>query len=376
MDSDSLTRRRYLGLAAAVAAGTAGCSGSGETVGQTGTNATADRTGPATADNGANASSGEGTANGEGSVYTRLYREIVGSVVQIRAPGGGLGSGFVYGEEHVVTNYHVVTDADRVDVLYSRGQSVTGTVVGTDAYSDLAVVRVRNRPDYAAPLPLAETEPQIGTEVAVIGSPFGLEGSLTSGIVSGVDRLIPSPAADFRIPNAIQTDASVNPGNSGGPLVNLDGVVQGVVNSGGGENIAFAISAPLVRRVVPALIRRGRYRHPYLGVQLIDVTEAVARANDLRRARGLLVVGVLPGAPAEGELRGSDSTAQVDGFSVPTGGDVVLAVDGRRIESVQDFYSYLALNASPGETITLTVLRDGERRQVRVELGARPPPQA
>ncbi|WP_129112631.1 S1C family serine protease [Halegenticoccus tardaugens] len=348
MDADSLTRRACLGLlGSAVGVGVAGSPGAAQS---TGTDGSADR-----------------------SVFTRLYRETVGSVVLIRVPGGALGSGFVVDDRHVATNYHVVTDSERVDVGFSRGESSIGDVVGTDAYTDLAAVRVRP-PSYAEPLRLAETDPAIGTEVAVIGSPYGLRGSLTTGVVSGVDRLVPSPARGYRIPNAVQTDASVNPGNSGGPLVNLDGTVLGVVSSGGGENVAFAVSAPLARRVVPALVDAGRYRHSYLGVRLTDVTDAVARANDLGRSRGLLVVDVLAGGPAAGALRGSDSTATVGGFSVPTGGDVIVAVDGRRVRSVQDFQSYLALETSPGRRVTLAVLRDGRRRRIRVALGARPPP--
>lgn len=382
MSDRDMDRRRYLSLAAtAVAAGVAGCSG-----GQSGPGAGATSAGAATGEGGAAAgaattSSGTGNSSDrqlggrEESVYTRLYERTVGSVVLIRAPGGSLGTGWVYDKSHIVTNYHVVTGAETVDVRFSREASVAGEVVGRDPYADLAVIRVPELPDYAEPLPLAKEEPAIGTRVAVIGSPYGLEGSLTEGVVSGVNRRVPSPAkgTDYRIPNAIQTSAPVNPGNSGGPLVNLEGTVLGVVNSGGGENIAFAISAPLVRQVVPALIEDGTYQHPYLGVNVVDVTQVVAEANDLQQARGLLVTEVDAGSPAAGTLRASQREARVNGFSVPVGGDVVLAVGGKEVESVQGFYSYLELNARPGETVTLTVLRDGERRQVTVEVGAREP---
>lgn len=307
---------------------------------------------------------------GDESVYTRVYRETVGSVVLVRAPGGGLGSGFVYDREHVVTNYHVVTDNEHVDVQFSRGASVTGAVVGTDSYSDLAVVRPESQPEYAGRLPLHPEEPAIGQRVAVVGSPYGLEGSMTNGIVSGVDRVVPSPQGEFEIPNAIQTDAPVNPGNSGGPLVNLDAEVLGVVNAGGGENIAFAISAALVERVVPTLISEGAYDHPYLGIDTVDVTPAVARANDLDRTSGVLVTDVAGGSPAAGVLQPSTDTEQVDGFQVPVGGDIVLSLGDHPVESPRDLRSTLELNATPGQPIQLSLRRDGERMAVSVEVGA------
>jgi S1-C subfamily serine protease len=163
----------------------------------------------------------------------------------------------------------------------------------------------------------------------------------------------------------------VNPGNSGGPLVDLDRKVLGVVNSGGGDNIAFAISSALVERVASGIIETGEYDHPFIGVGLADVTPAVAEANGLERARGLLVANVVDGVPAADVLQGSTGSTRVDGFRVPTGGDVILSVDGRRVDSTRELLSYLELNASPGETVEFTVLRDGEERTVSVELVAR-----
>ena len=365
----SRTRREFLGaLGVAAAAGLAGCSADSD-VAPTATDGGATTTARETA-SGQNAAVSPSGA-GEGSAYTRVYRQTIGSVVQILVPNGGLGSGFVYDGSHVVTNYHVVTDHERVQVQFSQGESVTGRVVGTDRHTDLAVVRVENRPDYAAPLSLVTEEPVIGTRVAAIGSPYGLQGSLTTGVVSGVNRLVPSPNADFSIPNAIQTDAPVNPGNSGGPLVNLAGEVLGVINSGGGNDIAFAISAPLVRKVVPSLIDDGTYRHPYMGVQLVDVTEAVARANGLDRARGLLVRDVVRGSPAANVLQPSTGAERVSGFQVPVGGDVIVSVNGHEVSSRQALLSYLELNTSPGETVRLGIIRDGERQTVQLTLGAR-----
>lgn len=357
------TRRDFLGtVSAAGAAALAGCSdalsGAAETTRSPESTAATDTP---------NASSPEEFED----AFVELYDRTVGSVVAIRVPGGGLGSGFVYEGNHVVTNYHVVTDADTVEVQYARGQSVTGRIVGTDRHSDLAVVRAERRPGYASPLPLHTAEPEIGTPAAAIGSPYGLEGSMTSGIVSGVNRLVPSPSADFRIPNTIQTDVPVNPGNSGGPLVNLNEEVLGVVNSGGGDNIAFAISAALVERVVPAIIQTGEYNHPFVGVDLVDVTPAVAEANGLQRTDGVLVTKVVENTSAAGILQGSTGTERVNGFTVPTGGDVILSIGGRQIESPREFLSYLELQGSPGETVQLTIIRDGRKRTVSVELSSR-----
>lgn len=307
---------------------------------------------------------------GEESAYQQVYDKTATSVALVRTPSRNLGSGWVYDDQgHVVTNAHVVGDSNRVELQFSRGQTIPADVVGMDKLSDLAVLNATERPSYATPLPLANSQPAIGTRVAVIGSPYALRGTLTSGIVSGVNRLLPNPRADFLLPNAIQTDAPVNPGNSGGPLVDLDGTVLGVVNSGGAENIAFAISAAMVQRVVPALIQDGEYVHPTLGVRTTKVTDTVARANNLEHTRGLLVVEADPEGPAAAKVRGSDSRTQIRGLTVPVGGDVILSIDGHEVSTRQDLISYVRLQTSPGETVSLTVLHDGERQTVKVELG-------
>jgi serine protease Do len=255
-----------------------------------------------------------------------------------------------------VTNAHVVSNARSVRVRFSQGQWRSATVVGTDPSSDLAVLKVQNPPQYAKPLPLVENEPPIGTKVAAIGSPYSLEGTITSGIVSAVNRSIPAPNGR-KIPDAIQTDAPVNPGNSGGPLLNLQGEVMGVVSSGGGENLAFAVSAALMKRVLPALIEDGDYDYAYLGIVPQTVTPSVAERVGLNQPRGVLVRRVRSGTPAAGTLRQ---------------GDVILAINGTRIDSREQLSSYLALQASPGETVKITVLRNGERQTVSLTLGTRP----
>ncbi len=380
-----MRRRTVLGLVGStLVAGCSGLTGSGETGGDNAT--TGAPAGPESTESPSVTRSP--SASGPESVYTRVYREVSSSIAQIlvqSAQGAGQGTGFVVDDRHVVTNYHVVTPgvsggsptgpaADEVSVRFEDASQREASVVGRDIFSDLAVVRVESMPDAATPLSFVDHEPVIGQEVVAIGNPYGLAGSVSAGIVSGTNRLIPSPAG-VPIPDAIQTDAAVNPGNSGGPLVGLEGDVLGVVNSGGGDNIAFAISAPLARRVVPGLIEDGEYRHSFVGVSLTEVTPTVARANDLGMSppRGLIVLRTLEGTPAEGVLQGSEQE-QVDGTTVPVGGDVILEIGGREVNTLEAFSAYLALETRPGETVSVTVLRDGERQSVDVTLTDRPDP--
>ncbi|MFB6172381.1 MAG: S1C family serine protease [Haloarculaceae archaeon] len=350
MDTNATSRRQALALSGAALAGAlAGCL------------APTDRSAPAQADD----------ATDDASVYTRVYRETVGSVVLVQTDDGQ-GSGFVVDGQHLLTNYHVVAGAQSVQVRFREGEWRPGRAVGSDAYSDLAVVSVPDRPEYARPLAF-QTDPTVGQEVVVLGNPFGLDGTLTTGVVSGVNRAIPSPAG-YTIPDAVQTDAAVNPGNSGGPIVSLAGDVLAVVNSGGGDNVAFGISAALARRVVPALIESGTYDHPYLGASFVDVTPAIAAANGLDPAQGIVVVEVVEGGPADGALRPSQGSAVVGGRQLPVGGDVVVAIDDERVKTLEDLSSHLALQTRPGDATTLTVLRDGEPRSVEVRLGTRPRP--
>jgi len=373
-----LSRRRLLAAtgAAAASAASAGCSGltrtvsEGETAGESGQS---DGGGDAAGDAGGAADGTDGAAP-----FAAVYEETIGSVVTVRVytgSGRGGGSGFVRGDGTVVTNQHVVEDAEDIDVAFTDGEWTTAAVLGTDAYADLAVLSPDERPQYATPLALREADPPVGTRVMALGNPFQLEASASSGIVSGVDRSLPAPN-DFPIPDAIQTDAAVNPGNSGGPLVDLDGDVVGVITAGGGENIGFAISAPLARRVVPALAETGSYAHAYVGVQLVTVTPPVARANDLGMddPRGVLVADVVDGAPADGVLRGSPDTERVRGVAYPVGGDVVLSLDGVPTPTLEALSTYIALETSPGDEMAVEVLREGSRETVEVTLGERPPP--
>ena len=269
--------------------------------------------------------------------YEELYRETIPSVVSVyvtsgrsRRPGSsGAGSGFVFDVEdggssthrtgsevesdghpgYVVTNQHVVRTAEEIELRFSTGEWRTGTVTGTDAYTDLAVIYVEDLPAYATSLPVATTNPIPGESVAALGNPMGLDGTITTGIVSGTNRSMRT-GNSFSIPDVVQTDAPINPGNSGGPLVTLDGEVVGVNRARSGDNLGFAISPEILTRVVPSLIADGTYHHSYLDVRTIDVSPAVAEANGLEEPRGVLVVDVSLG-PSSAALKGRTAP---DGF--------------------------------------------------------------
>jgi serine protease Do len=307
-----------------------------------------------------------------------VYRRVVDSVVAVRVDGGAgqaaRGTAWVYDQNHVVTNEHVVSDAESASVRFDDAGWRDARVVGTDVYSDLAVLSVARKPAEATPLTLVQREPPIGSSVVAVGNPFGLTGSISTGVVSGRNRALPAPNG-FSIPDAVQTDAPVNPGNSGGPLVDMDGQVVGVINSGGGDNIGFAISASMVRRVVPSLIQTGTYDHSYMGVSIRDVTPDIQEANDLPVSRGLYVDEAVDGGPAEGVLQGTTGSELVDGRQVPTGGDVIVSMGRTEIQTSQTLSTFLALETSPGDTVEVTILRDGERKEVLLSLGSRPDPQ-
>ncbi|MFC6836330.1 S1C family serine protease [Halomarina ordinaria] len=315
--------------------------------------------------------------------YEELYRSTIPSVVSIYLAGdgrtpGGAGSGFVFDvdstseerEGYVVTNHHVVGTNPSVDVRFSDGDWRVGEVVGADAYTDLAVVRVPDHPEDAAALPLAASNPVPGTPVAALGNPMGLDGSLTTGVVSGASRSMPTRDG-FAIPDTVQTDAPINPGNSGGPLVTTDGTVVGVNRARGGDNIGFAVSAEVAARVVPALVEDGEYRHSYLKVRTLDVSPTVAEANGLAEVRGVLVVDVGDG-PGRAALRGATGTRRVRGRDVPVGGDVVTHIDGERVDTHEQLMRYLLLETRPGETVAVDLVRDGRERRVDLALAERP----
>ena len=307
----------------------------------------------------------------------RLYEETIDSVVTVYVvgeDGSSSGSGFVYDDAgHLVTNFHVIDSAGTVDVKFGdRGEWRRASVVGVDRRTDLAVLEIEEPPASATPLSTAADPPRQGAPAVAIGSPLRLEGTITTGTVSGVDRALRLPSGPL-VPDGIQTDAAINPGNSGGPLLNADGAVIGVNTvRADGDNVGFAVSAAIVDRVVPALIASGDYTHPYLGVETRTVVPAIAAANDLGETSGAAVVRVDPEGPAAGLLRGPQRAETVDGQRVPVGGDVIVRVGESRIGDDHDLLRHVALETEPGESVDVEVLRAGSRETVAVELGERP----
>jgi serine protease Do len=298
----------------------------------------------------------------------------------------GAGSGFVWDKEgHIVTNNHVVDGADKISVTFYDGTTVSGKVVGTDPDSDLAVVKVDLPADRLQPVQVADsTQVKVGQMAVAIGNPFALEGTMTVGFVSALGRLLPVESSDaqtpgYSIPDVIQTDAPINPGNSGGVLVDDQGRVIGVTSAiispvRASAGIGFAIPSAIVQKVVPALIKTGRYEHPWLGVSGISLNPDLAKAMELKSdQRGALVVDVVPGSPADkASLHGSDRQVEIDGQQMRVGGDVIVAIDGQAVKEFDDVVTYLARAADVEQKITLTVLRQGKEEKVEVTLAARP----
>ena len=319
---------------------------------------------------------------------TELYTQLNPGVVNIQVfvnqgfGGQGAGSGFILDEEgHIITNNHVVAQADEVTVIFYNGFEANAEVIGLDDDSDLAVLQVEELAEGAFPLVLGDSDQvQTGEWVVAIGNPFSLGGSITLGIVSAVGRSIPSGITPFAIPQAIQTDAAINPGNSGGPLLNLHGEVIGVnvqiLTSGttiANSGVGFAVPVNVVRRVVPVLIDQGGYEWPWLGVnQPASVNLLLVQANDLPTQQGVYIHEVVPGGPADqAGLEGSTGSKSVNGLPIPTGGDVILEVDGRPLASLDELLSEIAFR-NPGDDMEFTILRDGDEQQLTVTLEARP----
>jgi 2-alkenal reductase len=325
----------------------------------------------------------------EQSVLVDLYARVNPSVVNITIYGEqngqviplGQGSGFVHDQDgHIVTNAHVVDEAEQVEVTFSEGTILSADIVGEDLNSDLAVVKVDQLPDNASPLALgAMRELAVGQTVVAIGNPFGLEGTLTRGIISALGRNIPA-LTPFSIPQSIQTDAAINPGNSGGPLLNLEGEVIGVnaqIETNGtsrsNSGVGFAIPVSIVKLVVPDLIEKGEYEWSWLGVRGGNLSPTMVQADGLSVNKGAYIADVTPDGPAaDAGLQGASDTESIDGRTVPVGGDVIIAVDDTLVRSFDDLLIFIALKTRPGQEITLTVLRSGETQDIVVKLEERP----
>jgi S1-C subfamily serine protease len=282
-------------------------------------------------------------------------------------------------EGHIVTNWHVVQGASRVDVTFSEGDSVRATVVGVDPSTDLAVLDVDLPADALTPLPLgSSTSINVGDEVVAIGNPFGFDRTITKGIVSALHRVIQSPTG-FDIEDAIQTDAAINHGNSGGPLLNMRGEVVGVnsqIETGGiaqgNVGVGFAVPSNTVRQIAGQLIDTGKVERAYLGVFTQEITPELARRFDLASDDGVLIARVEPGTPAaDAGLRGGDREEFVDGQSYVLGGDIVTAVDGDAVATPEELRD-LILAKRPGDVIEVEINRDGTVQTISIELGRRP----
>lgn len=320
-------------------------------------------------------------------IMINLYDRINPSVVHISSsqnvpsffygtvPQEGTGSGFLYDDQgHIVTNNHVVSGADQLDVLLSNGLNLPATVVGTDPYYDLAVVKIELPAGIASPLELGDSSNlKVGQTVVAIGNPFGLDRTLTTGVISALGRRIETDAGTA-IGQAIQTDAAINPGNSGGPLLDARGRVVGIntaINSpsGGSVGIGFAVPVNIIKQVVPSLIKDGHYTHPSLGVQVAELGTEVA-SNDNSIQHGLLIVQMDSGGAAEkGGLQAATISVR-RGRYVVSGGDIITAVGGKPVASRNDLLLILEENYRPGDPVDITVVRDGKTITQTVTLGA------
>lgn len=325
----------------------------------------------------------------EQSLLVNLYARVNPAVVNLTIYGQnggqivplGQGSGFVYDESgSIITNDHVVEGAEQVEVTFSDGTIRDAEVIGQDPNSDLAVVKVDQLPEGIAPLPLGDmSELAVGQTVIAIGNPFGLDGTLTRGIISALGRTIPA-LTPFSIPQAIQTDAAINPGNSGGPLLDLHGHVIGVNaqietdgTSRSNSGVGFAIPVNVIQRVVPALIEEGKYEWSWLGVRGGNLVPTLVEAMNLPVERGAYILEVTAGGPAEqAGLRGANEEKVVNGLTIPVGGDVITAIEGQPINSFDDLLIYIAMQTSPGQKVNLTILRDGKTREISVLMEKRP----
>ena len=381
---------------------------------------------------------------------TEIFSKVQDSVVQVTTTNtdiagplnSGLGSGFVYDNDgHIITNYHVVALAslsgessnnisssnNNTDIIvtFNDGSVYNAKVVGSDRFSDIAVLRVENISESKlVPLTFGNSsQAKIGEQVVAIGNPFGLSGTLTVGVVSGLGRIIPSLADDqqeqeqpplpetpfddlfpdipglpfqqpplipdqqqqersgaFSIPDIIQTDAAVNPGNSGGPLLNMKGQVIGMntaifSETGVYAGIGFAIPSNTITKIVPSLITTGSYQHPWLGLIGIDITPDIAEALglSLEEAKGFLIIGVNEGSPADkAGIRGGDRVTNVNGREIRLGGDIVLKIDNQDVRKIEDILTYLEGQKHVGDTVQLTIVRDGKTQTVNATLIPRP----
>tara|TARA_B100000530_G_scaffold335644_1_gene288236 strand:+ start:1573 stop:2712 length:1140 start_codon:yes stop_codon:yes gene_type:complete len=326
---------------------------------------------------------------------SNLYDSSLSSIVHIKViqtvPSMGFfsqnqsrrsnGSGFVWDKlGHIVTNYHVVANVDNVEVQFSDGSEFLAKVVGLDPNSDLAVIKLETNDLSFTPLNLGNSnEVNVGNYTFAIGSPFGQEFSMTSGIVSAIKRTVPSQNSTFTIPNVIQTDAAINPGNSGGPLLDMNGKVIGInsqiiTQNGGNAGIGFAVPVNTAKAIVPTLIKGEKFLYPWIGISGMNLSKNHKKALQIEENMdGVMIVDVMIGGPAEkSDLKGYQETISDNYNSYPSGGDIILSINEIPISSMNELSSVLFENHSSGETISLSILRDLEKIKVDLELEPRP----
>ena len=340
--------------------------------------------------------------SGKGQTVNQIYKEDSSGVVFIQSTmkpqgasllnpfGGGssggtaTGSGFVVDHEgHILTNAHVVDGASKIEVTLGNADTsspVSATVVGKDPSTDVALLKVNAPADQLHPLPLGSSSAtQVGNPVVAIGNPFGLDRTVTAGIVSALQRQIKAPNG-FTIDNVIQTDAAINPGNSGGPLIDANGQVIGInsqiesPNGGGNVGIGFAVPINTARQVVQQLLQNGTVQHAYLGISGTDLTPEMAQVLNLPVQNGALVQAVTPGGPAaKAGIKGGsgNATVNVGGQRIQAGGDVIVAIDGKPVQSMTDVINDISTK-QPGDTVQLSVVNGSQKRTVSVTLGNRP----
>jgi serine protease Do len=329
-----------------------------------------------------------------------LFSKVQKSVVQVTERdnsnqfGSRLGSGFVLDKDgHIITNYHVVApdsnNDNELQVTFLDGNVYPADLVGFDEFGDMAVIKVKNiSSDKLSPLPLANSSSlRIGDTVVAIGNPFGLSGSMTVGIVSGLGRLLPSSenggnfagaGSSFSIPNIIQTDAAINPGNSGGPLIDTQGRVIGIStaifsNTGVYSGVGFAIPSNTISKVASSLIQNGSYQHPYIGILGLSLSPDLSKQIGLNETKGFLITSITKGSPADKSgLRAGSTTTTYNGRDVDVGGDIILKIDNREVSKIDDILSYLEMQKQVGDKVHLTVLRDNEVSGLDLTLGERP----
>ena len=292
---------------------------------------------------------------------------------------GGVGSGFVFDKKgHIITNAHVVKESNKVVVTFLDGRSYNAEIIGVDEYTDLAVIKVNADLILLHPLLIGDSSNlKVGEGIAAIGNPFGLSGSMTSGIVSQLGRLLPS-GSGYSIPDVIQTDAAINPGNSGGPLLNMRGEIVGIntaIQSATGEftGVGFAIPSQTVAKIIPTLIEKGEYKHPWIGISGRDIDPDLAKVLNLNDAVGFLVVTVIEDSPADkAGIIGSEETIEIEGISYPVGGDIILAVDGIEVRQIDDILIHLQRAKTVGDEMVLEIQRDNRTTNITIVLQERP----